>query len=88
MQGAALASVEPAEMHAGACLVVNVLCSYYVVLPLSLLPEGLWRRLGHVTWPRHTPDVLAVLARMRSTFAALPPHALLVRSLLMSMLLP
>ena len=55
-------------------------CSYYVVLPLSLLPEGLWRRLSHVAWPRRAPDALAVLMRMRSVFAALPPPALLVRS--------
>lgn len=55
-------------------------CSYYVVLPLSLLPEGLWRRLSHGAWPRRAPDVLAVLTRMRTTFSALPPPALLVRS--------
>lgn len=61
---------------------VDVTCSYYVVLPLSLLPEGLWLRLSHGAWPRRAPDALAVLTRMRSTFAALPPPALLVRSLL------
>ena len=66
---------------------VNVLCSYYVVLPLSLLPEGLWRRMSHGAWPRRAPDALAVLMRMRSVFAALPLPALLVQSVL-SMLSP
>ena len=57
-----------------------VTCSYYVVLPLSLLPKGLWQHPSHAAWPRRAPNVLAVLTRMRSTFAALPPPALLVSS--------
>ena len=61
-----------------AVLSVRVLRSYYLVLPLSLLPDGLWRCLSHGAWPQRAPDAPAVLARMRSAFAALPAPALLV----------
>lgn len=65
-------------MHAMVVLSVTMMCSYYVVLPLSLLPDGLWRRLSHGAWPWRAPDALAVLTRMRSVFATPPPVMLLV----------
>ncbi|KAK9820952.1 hypothetical protein WJX81_004939 [Elliptochloris bilobata] len=63
-----------ARMHAIAYLFG---LSYYVVLPLSLLPDELWQRLGEGAWPARAPAAPALLARARCAAAAQPPIALL-----------